>query len=225
MKERPILFSGPMVRAILDGRKTQTRRLVKHIPMLGEPKAWCATAKAQEPGWVHIVGDYTRFCPHGQPGTHLWVRETFCCKMGVDGYIYKNGKQECYYRATENKQITKDDGNGGTEYRQNGVEASPWSPSIFMPRWASRITLEITDVRVERLQCIGESDAMAEGIPLPNEQSQFSGAWWTNYDGIGHSTQSGILVFSHLWDSINAKRCPWESNPWVWAITFRRITR
>jgi len=209
MKERPILFSGPMVRAILDGRKTQTRRLVKHIPMLGEPKAWCATAKAQEPGWVHIVGDYTRFCPHGQPGTHLWVRETFCCKMGVDGYIYKNGKQECYYRATENKQITKDDGNGGTEYRQNGVEASPWSPSIFMPRWASRITLEITDVRVERLQDISDDDALAEGVfgdehpadqPLP------------------------VMCFEYLWDSINAKRCPWASNPWVWVITFRNET-
>lgn len=78
MKERPILFSGEMVCAILAGRKTQTRRVVKHVPMLGEPSAWCAAANAQEPGWVSIVGDYRRFCPYGQPGD----RPLFDMRMG-----------------------------------------------------------------------------------------------------------------------------------------------
>lgn len=197
MKERPILFSGEMVRAILAGRKTQTRRVVRHIPMLGEPLAWCAAAKAQEPGFVHIVGDYKRFCPYGQPGDRLWVRESFVHKQDVPGYLYK----------ADGEEIIVDDGDGCAVCNKDGSIKSPWKPSIHMPRWASRITLEIVSVRVERLRDISEICCEAELGAAPYS--------------LGDSAYD---KFRGLWDSINGNSgFGWKENPWVWVIEFKRV--
>lgn len=194
--ERPILFSAPMVRAILDGRKTQTRRIVKHIPMLGDPSGWCAAAKAQEPGWVHIVGDYRRFCPYGEPGDRLWVREAWVRTDGMTSV------PDTFYRASESA--------------ANAEQLGPWKSPLFMPRWASRITLEIESVRVERLQDISEEDAMAEGVVHRNS------CWYATDDpkALPWMTASGAYI--NLWESINGAGS-WDANPWVWVIQFRRI--
>ena len=159
--EKPILFKPEMVRAILDGKKTQTRRVVKHIPLLGDPLRWCAAAQKQEPGWVSIVGDYRRFCPHGVPGARLWVREMFC-------------------------QPYKEEGNYETFYRADGEKDLTWKPSIHMPRWACRLVLEITDVWVERVQDISEEDAMNESditrgpIASENTHTEWFRALWNS---------------------------------------------
>jgi len=203
MKEKPILFSGEMVRAILDGRKTQTRRVVKYNHMLGEPAAWCGAAVggAIEP----IIGEYQRFCPYGAPGDRLWVRETHqfvdtgtkSVAFAADGKIHP-----CSYGIEDmpmgiNPNISIPD-----------VWDGNWRPSIFMPRWASRITLEVTAVRVERVQDISPKDALAEGDveALTNPRHKETSIDW----------------YHNLWDSINGAGS-WASNPWVWVVEFRRI--
>lgn len=193
MKERPILFSSPMVRAILEGRKTQTRRIVKHIPVLGGPIGWCAAAKAQEPGWVHIVGDYRRFCPYGVPGDRLWVRETWGPSDG--GFCY---------RASERQTVKPDDGR--------------WHPAIHMFRCASRITLEIEAVRVERLIEITREDCIAEGV-----EQDFTRTWFADdaSNGLGWVNPEG--AYRELWESINGHGS-WDANPYVWVIQFRRVS-
>lgn len=191
MKERPILFSGPMVRAILAGRKTQTRRICKKA--WWDEFTWAGDVyPARESGWIAWwpKGDaeFTKrayldgfLCPYGQPGDRLWVRETW---LLVDDM---NGSQQVHYRA-DNEDIP-----------------GSWKPSLFMPRWASRISLEITGVRVERLQGITEEDAQKEGVEID-----------------GHYSMFYKTAFKKLWDSINGKKHPWESNPWVWCIEFKR---
>lgn len=192
-KERPILFSGPMVRALLDGRKTQTRRVVKPQP----PEGVCRCPYAG--GWAHEHADGACSCrlircPYGWIGDRLWVREAW----GLMDTQPSDGPD----RAT-------------LGYRADGDAAAPngrhqlWRPSIHMPRWASRITLEITDVRVERLQDISEDDAWAEGFPDPegaNREYPDRARYW----------------FRNLWGEINGKGS-WDMNPWVWALTFRRV--
>jgi hypothetical protein len=178
MKERGILFSGPMVRAILEGRKTMTRRVVKPQPVDIHGSAFMKTIK----------------CPYGKPGDRIWVRETF---------RREDLGEKVWYRADWNEKDAKElfiDQSGG------------WKPSIFMPRWASRITLEITNVRVERLQGISQDDAKVEGA-----------------DGIdwGHGRDYGgppdyIGGFKRLWESINGPGS-WTANPWVWVVEFRRV--
>lgn len=190
MKEKPILFSAPMVRAILEGRKTQTRRIIKYIPLLGEPLAWCAAAKAREPGWVSIVGDYRRFSPYGIPGDRLWVRETWMPDglMQLDPTI-----RAAYYKSD------------GKEYVDPGtMTPCKWRPSIHMPRWASRLTLEVTGVRVERVQEISEEDALAEGVQPGGDMR------W-----------NPVQAYKALWASIHGPSS-WESNPFVWVIEFKR---
>lgn len=191
MIERPILFSGPMVCAILGNRKTQTRRVVKPRETL------C------------IGHDKLRICSYGNVGDALWVRETWCCQMDNGMFVYDDkGTHLCHY-AADGVEVIADDGDGGQKYRKDGTEASPWRPSIYMPRWASRITLEITAIRVERLNSITEEDALAEGFTA-----------WT------HRTEGQITArcgFMELWEKINGKRHPWESNPFVWVIEFQRI--
>lgn len=180
MKERPILFSGPMVRAILAGRKTMTRRVMKPQPdyelvrpvvdrKTGEVHAYCDP----EPTGLK--------CPYGVPGDRLWVRECWGpCEGGV-----------CY-RADEGPKVVPDDGR--------------WHPSIHMPRWASRITLEVTDVRVERVQDITPAACASEGFDF------------VVTDGLMPRGQ-----FAKLWDALNSKRgFGWEANPWVWVVDFRR---
>lgn len=181
MTERPILFNGDMVRAILEDRKTQTRRMLKGIPCI-------------------VNGEVGNVCPLGQVGDRLWVRETF-----VQGWTDENGDGEPdQYDEDGNENPMK------TFYRADGhiyweVDGewcnTPWKPSIHMPRWASRITLEITNVRVELLQDISTSDCIAEGI---------------KYSPDVNPSQE----FQELWDSIYKN---WDLNPWVWVIEFKRI--
>lgn len=181
MKERPILFSAPMVRAILDGRKTMTRRVMKPQP--------------EDCTYHHGSAVYRveKKCTYGVPGDLLWVRETWA--SDVDGCP------------------------AGLSYRADHLDprgdgpANPmrWRPSIFMPRWASRLKLRITNVSVERLREITEHDAMREGV---------------NAESV--STQPGIYSyrapFAELWDSINAGRgFGWDANPWVWVIGFEVV--
>lgn len=205
MKERPILFSTEMVRAILDGRKTQTRRIMKCQPEripekseMGQPGFWIPFNAAQtmvrneEMAWA---------CPYGGKGDHLWVRETFCFKY--DWNTDAPAKPEAfYYRADDEPHDT-------THIK--------WVPSIHMPRRASRITLEITNVKVERLNDISEDDAIEEGIYSWHD----SGEELYKHYGKGHGVISPKKSFETLWESINGSGS-WEKNPWVWVIEFRR---
>jgi hypothetical protein len=243
--ERPILFSAPMVRAILLGKKTQTRRVVD---LSGRrvshrcatdcsgvlPEAVFPDRGFSASGWEYLHlpckdGAAQRVrCPQGPPGECLWVRETFQLEsnFNIDGpEVYpppfSDGRPikwedtgdlagrvwwQPHYRATDpdpELSCERDD-------CSNDGPHGHWSPSIYMPRWASRITLEVTAVRVQRLQEITEDDARAEGVPVRSYE-----------DGRGVETsREGFRAF---WDSINGKRAPWSSNPWVWAISFRRV--
>jgi len=212
MKERPILFSGEMVRAILEGRKTQTRRVIKPHPPLSEwgiTKPW--SVSAFQVGRLFCPGTTREYkCPYGEPGDRLWVRETwaYCSKCShkqpekPEGVIYKadgDGFSTCHVCDPKSMQ---------PDYR--------WRPSIFMPRWASRITLEVKDVRVERVQDITESDAEAEGCTPWEYQHVDPGTG----EHLGNEL-SYRLGFHYLWDSINAKRgYGWDTNPWVWVVEF-----
>ena len=211
IKERPILFSGPMVRAILEGRKTQTRRVIKLPPAPNHLGTWEGTTVGGEGSYLDkahtqpapelsaIWHTRTGHCIASpcQVGNRLWVRETF----GVfdDSTLTNRDLSDIYYRADDE-----------TKYESDGI----WRPSIFMPRWASRITLEITNVRVERLQEITEKDAKAEGATPANAGQDEHGPIKTYRTG-----------FVYGWNSINGKRkgCAWSDNPWVWVITFKPL--
>lgn len=213
MRERPILFSGPMVRAILDGRKTQTRRVVKGVALDWlEPSGFSLEFVAHPENGL---------CPYGQPGDRLWVRETWF--ELVDPLTSRPFDPPQYaYRAThpDPYECTVDDGDGGIAFNKDGSQTSPWRPSIHMPRWASRITLEITDVRVERVQDISEDDARAEGIVdggcLSCGESEPCGC--------NNPTPDARDAFCWLWRTIYPEQNSWESNPWVWVITFERAS-
>ena len=199
MKERPILFSGEMVQAILDGRKTQTRRVIKPQPKLYSAMHRFNTFiqwKDIDAKEIFAVIFIASHCPYGQPGgDRLWVRETWAELCATDEL---SGEVDLAYKATG-----WPDGEFGPDRNGKG-----WRPAIFMPRWASRITLEVTGVRVERLQDISYEDAEAEGAPIEG----------------GSIVQNRRIGFEHLWDSINAKRgYGWDANPWVWVIKFRRV--
>lgn len=199
-KSRPILFSAHMVRALLSGEKTQTRRIINN------PDDGVSTITDDEGAWECLDGWEwkPRPCPFGQPGSLLWVRETWATLA---------------YRPTPGSIVYRADTQDGERVR---VDA-PWRPSIHMPRWASRIVLEIAEIRVQRLQEIGEQDARAEGI------AELDG-YFDAYDlcvtakHIGCPAEDARATFALLWDSINAKRgAGWAVNPWVWAITFKRV--
>lgn len=200
MKERPILFSGPMVRAILNGKKTQTRRVIK----------WPVSDHSGEHKIDPMVryGGYwykpTECNPYGKVGDRLWVRETFahCPKdfKDTNGIIYRaDGVYNDY------------------------VATNEWHPSIHMARSESRIALEITGIRVERVQDITEEDAKAEGIQLiAGTHQKVDPITYT----IGEKEPITYrFLYSGLWDNINLKRSyGWDSNPWVWVIEFKRVT-
>ncbi len=209
MKERPMLFNGEMVRAILEGRKTQTRRII--TPSL----KWADEVHLEEGrdgSWIPYNGADDSIlspdsieepipCPYGILGDRLWVKETFCWS----GYAYNH--DEVIWRASENLGIDERGGN-------------PWKPSIHMPRWASRILLEVVSVRVERVHDITDEDCQMEGIdvdhsdytPDPNNES-------VRNESVYH------WEFSKLWNSINeAKGFGWDKNPWVWVVEFKVLT-
>ena len=203
IKARPILFSAPMVRALIDGRKTQTRRVVK-FPIkdraLGAEIAGCEIQGEIENGHV--------FSPYGVPGDLLWVRETFQGPLinedeGLPAATYS--PKYCVYRAD------RDSAPEFVDCDENVKNC--WKPSIFMPRWASRITLEIISVRVERLQEISDDDAKAEGAPFE------LGALESTILGAKAKYRSG---FCRLWQSINGAGS-WDKNPRVWVIGFKVI--
>lgn len=220
MADKPILFSGPMVRAILEGRKSATRRVVKPQPLFLE-SGGCWYPTGHDKRAKHYAGeDHFRkglaedFGPYS-PGDTLWVRETWA------------------YATGPNRDEPDDPEHHKIIYREEWDRLQPncpldgcWKPSIFMPRWASRINLRVTDVRVERIQEITEEDAIAEGVE--SEVPGCSSVYW-NYrdnlwDGAFPNDHEARCSFQTLWDSINAKRGhPWSSNPWVWVYTFRRL--
>lgn len=196
MKERPILFSGPMVRAILAGQKTQTRRLVKPQPLCyGSSQSAtitphpCGSGEFLLERWPKGDSQMQNFgrcslvpaCPYGKPGDRLWVRETHYVQSA--GYADGSGKLILY--------------------KADGDAPTTWTPSIHMYRWASRITLEITEVRLERLQNISAADAVAEGCDSCTPYDQFRALW----------------TFIHTADGPNG----WAANPWVWVVGFRRV--
>lgn len=180
MRERPILFNDAMVRAILSGQKTQTRRVMKPQPSffgaMGDPAAPFKTLDAGLHARMH--------CPFGEAGDRLWVREAHSIRVRPESAT--DGKGRAWYRA---------------DSPFSGDDRVKWKPSIHMPRWACRILLEITSVRVERLNDIGQGAACAEGCPAFHEP---------------------IGWFSDLWESINGAGS-WDANPWVWVVEFRRI--
>lgn len=220
MRERPILFSGPMVRAILEGRKTQTRRVAKKSvrhPDLGNLYTPGALVLEHEP--QHVI---ERACPYGQPGDRLWVREA---TIKVEDHGYEG---PVYVESDEGRACL--DG-GLAPDPDDCVEVEPYElrirPSIHMPRSYCRIVLEIVSVRVERLQDINDADAQAEGV----EGHYVEDGWyWRNYllsdadAAVSPMLTSAEDSFRSLWESINGAGT-WAANPWVWAVEFRRITQ
>lgn len=198
VRERPILFSAPMVRAILDGSKTQTRRIVKPRNDL----AFGVPLAAHELAGEVNGGDFMN-SPFGQPGDRLWVRETFC--------MDDNGHEEW--------PIYKADGIA-LPVRPKGCGVSRWRPSIHMPRWASRLTLEITGVRIERLNSISAQDAIAEGIEQVDELHGHP--LWREYGNEPWNSSMPEYSFQTLWNSITGPSS-WDANPWVWVIEFKRV--
>lgn len=205
-KERPILFSGPMVRAILEERKTQTRRIVKGKIAL----EWLNDA-----GMVpeFVAEPLNGLSPYGFPGDRLWVRETWM----------------------ENHSGPEINGHGRPLYRAswgNAPEGQRWKPSIHMPRWASRLTLEVLSVRIERLQDITNDDAMEEGIEVDiwdqaivarkyDEKDAWFQVWTTDMENYASYETIYRESFRTLWESINGAGS-WDLNPWVWRIEFKK---
>jgi hypothetical protein len=201
MGEHPILFSDEMVRAILDGRKTQVRVPLRKQPLdilpMNEPNKWIVLM-SREPNHGLLVD-----CRYGIPGDQLWVREAW----SIDPNDYMPDTDAEWTRQH-------------VGYRADDPEAKPthwgWQPSVRMPRWASRITLTITDVRVERVTDITEDDAIAEGV----EHGFYDGGYWTLTDDPRCDYRRGFI---RAWDSTYAKRgYGWDTNPWVWRIEFRK---
>lgn len=201
MKERPILFSGEMVRAILDGRKTQTRRVIKPDPdkaryneLIGgrEVNMTTFTKVIQWNGhdfsvygdWHEDLRQLIPYCPYGRSGDRLWIRETHYPTNGI--ILYK---------------------------ADNQCEVAKWTPSIHMRREYSRINLEITNIRVERLQDISEEDAKAEGCDNSKSEAALECGWY----------EKPRRAYQRLWEKINNSGS-WDKNPWVWVVEFRRVS-
>lgn len=223
MSEKPIIMTGESVRAILNGRKSMTRRVIKPQPRQLDVGFWYwqpTTAMRvwvddhKSPWWRHSLdagdGPY-------HAGQRLWVRETWA--IFASSYDYEYGWEgvgivDCGIPKTKPASRTYK-----VIYAADGYpaeEGEHWKPSIFMPRWASRITLEIVSVRVERVQDISEEDAMAEGVWTASPDMIAAGERGMNLNHIG--------AYRQLWDSINAARgFGWESNPFVWVLAFRRV--
>ena len=214
MKERPILMSAPMVCATLDDRKTQTRRVMK-----SQPVDVCHVIGFSGNNWGYLqqtglaIDDHAEKwipCPY-EVGMRLWVRETWCPLDAPDHFADPSKPKDFMIYGRRNGAAYRAECNDAEGERCRKELGYRWRPSIFMPRWASRITLEITEVRVERLQEISEEDARAEGVRPVNEQVELLGEYRIGY--------------VKLWDSLNAKRgLGWDKNPWVWVIGFKRVT-
>lgn len=228
---RPMLYAGPMVRAIREGRKFQTRRLVNPQPIYDETLGtwqWQMVVRSTDVEFLKLV--MQGHCPYGRPGDKLWVRETCYLRPERTRRMMREGADTwppVFYRA--------DMSDGDVEWcKEHGWKPTP---SIHMPRWACRLILEITEVRAQRLQDISTSDCIHEGIEEPR-CSLAADCFSENWPGVGaipdelsnaaggrpwRECSCAVESFKDLWDSINRKRCPWKSNPWVWAISFKRV--
>ncbi|EMQ4303683.1 hypothetical protein WG886_004389 [Yersinia enterocolitica] len=202
MNEKPILFNAEMVNAILSGRKTQTRRIIseKTLHLFG------VAASAGECHPIELCDQrsqsyYLDFCPLGKPGDQLWVREAFATGLCTESTLA--------YRATHKPE----------DLEEGWGETIKWTPSIHMPRWASRINLLITGVRVERLNDISEQDAISEGLECYVDDGV------PYYGPFNNGDCRPDVVFRGLWDSIYGKKEGenWQANPWVWVINFERM--
>jgi hypothetical protein len=212
VKERPILFSGPMVRAILGGHKTQTRRVLGHRGNLSD---YDGSGYFETRDGEHVAIE--RLCPYGVPGDRLWVRETWTALHPADDFNEFGGipsRNDCcdiYYKA--------DDPLRGAD---RDVRGYGYKPSIHMPRWASRLLLEVESVRVERVQDISEQDAIAEGCEPWIPCGSITGT--RNIIGGAMVEVKYRDAFAYLWDRKNGKRrFEWESNSWVWVVTFKVV--
>ncbi len=208
MTERPILMSGPLVRSTLKDRKTQTRRVLRLQPDRWEAaRDESAIVACSDGVWVLTVGGVVRQslgkCPYGAPGDRLWVREAWAGDS-MCGYVYRADHPGADLARGE-----LDDGE---------QEIRAWRPSIHMPRWASRLTLEVTGVRVERLRAITQADAVAEGMPDSRD------LWCMPASSLSDTSLAGPrAAFATVWDSLKPKPgAAWADNPWVWVIEFRR---
>lgn len=213
MKERPIIFNDAMVRAIIEGKKTQTRRIIKS-PAKNMQAMGHGVITYREPGdkWYgdHVYSmrnrrgvweDFTKEqfiakCPFGQPGDRLWVRETFATGLCTPDTMA--------YRATHKQ----------SDLEEGWFEPIKWTPSIHMPRWAARIILEITGVRVERLNDISNDDALAEGMDDGTSEAALATGWF----------EKPRRAFRRLWEQIYGQES-WDANPWVWVIEFKLAAR
>ncbi len=217
MEERPILYNTAMTRAVLEGRKTQTRRIMKPQPEHRENENLPGSYGSFFHHWnleheLFSVDNIIKYCPYGKPGDRLWVRETHylygkwvkngLSKTGRQKFKFKALKKEAkYFNCPPDKIVTKKNETGWFK-----------RPSIFMPKWALRITLEITDIRAERVRGITTNGIQAEGVKLNKGPG-----------GVFYA-ESAYNAFEELWNSINEKRgYSWESNPFVWVIEFKKI--
>jgi hypothetical protein len=216
--DRPILMSASLVRAVLDGSKSQTRRVLKIDADSVEPHG-------KFPGefspWKNGERLPTILCPYGAAGDRLWVRETWAHYQTVNSIRRYDGA--CSSEVSDGLAGYKADGfdtiegfrehiraMSGLDLEEVEINGNRWRPSIHMPRWASRLTLSITDVRVEQLQEISANDAAVEGWPGPDAKGTIRSSY-------------PIAWYSHLWDSINGKTIPWSANPWVWVLVFEVV--
>jgi len=200
MKERKIAFNGAMVRAILAGQKTQTRRVMKNPPTPSTHFPWLGVKSLRGTHsfvYPNALPEILAECPYGQPGDRLWVREAWrlpsifsapsCCTYAHDLTLH------------------------AADGRNN--PATTWQNIMLMPRWASRILLEITDVRIERLQSISEADALAEGVKHCEAELDTGGYWYAPEE-----------LYSMLWTKIYGwGERGWNANPWVWVVEFKRV--
>jgi len=200
IKERPIIFSAPMVRAILEGRKTVTRRELKKQAALD------CLAAGFEPAFLALPGN-SDLCPYGRQGDRLWVREAWAADAQLDAIAPRELSQGEPIRYLADGAM-----------QQTGcsmITPSKTRPSIHMPRWTSRILLEITDVRVERLQDISRADIRAEGLQCPAELTS---------DDVSPNYRDWYpAAWRELWKSINGPDA-WNANPWVWVVEFKQVT-
>lgn len=230
MSEKPILFSTPMIKALLENRKSQTRRIMKPQPewlgkvrdvSLGEGWFWKTKVKNaqfnnfnddKELSKAIVKADVSPYFV----GQKLWVRETWKIEGFDDeeGAILIKFKDEKIFSYPTTQEIFDKYWYPNTDFHEE-----VWRPSIFMPRFASRITLEVTKVRVERVQSISEQDAFAEGIDTESESYCLA----ENHQNAGVSVCPAIYTYSVLWDKINGKIYPWNLNPWVWIVDFKRV--
>jgi hypothetical protein len=236
MKTRPILFSAPMVRAILAGTKTQTRRTIR--PQFGQ--MWGQGVTHSRPDRYSVHSDIHDdkdpstwkwlHCPQGKVGDRLWVRETWASCDRAYQCHENDPPNHIAYRADASVYVL------GSKLRLDAVAPAgdivipKWKPSIFLPRWASRILLDVVSVRVERLQAITADDAKAEGAQhwpdIPDPHPYKHGNRWSmetpkDTNGCLGSPQ---MAFANLWEKLNDKRgFGWDTNPWVWVLTFKRV--